>query len=152
MSEALAWYFRAGVDPWQMCACETHAAAIAALGFRSGIHPRFAGMGDPPACAFCSGSLTIDEVRACRCNDLGAPCPVHRPPAAGMAGAWVRVCCEKCQAPIQLPAERVAFDEDDRAVDITGWARRNGDGDALRCPFHGAAVYYLARDDRDGSA
>jgi len=28
-------------------------------------------------------------------------------------------------------------------VDVTGWARRNGAGDELHCPFHGESVYYL---------
>lgn len=146
----LSWYFRAGVDPWQMAACNAHGAQIAALGFRPGIHPRYAEIGAPPVCAFCSGSTTIDQVRACRCNTLGAACPVHRPEPEGTAGEWIRVKCIKCSARIQLPADRVAFEEGDFspiAVDVTGWARRNGDGDALRCPFHGAAVYHLEPDD-----
>lgn len=77
-SRSLAWYHRAGVDPWQMSVCDEHAAAIAALGFRPGVHPSFASIGEPNVCAFCRRSLTIDEVRACRCNDAGVRCPVHR--------------------------------------------------------------------------
>jgi hypothetical protein len=67
-----------------------------------------------------------------------------------MPGQWTHVRCIKCGAELQLPAERIAFEKGGYglvAVDITGWARRNGDGDELRCPFHGAAVYHLEHVD-----
>jgi hypothetical protein len=56
--------------------------------------------------------------------------------------------CTKCGAELQLPADRIAFEPsafgDGRVVvDVTGWADRNGDGNELQCPFHGAARYLL---------
>jgi len=62
-----------------------------------------------------------------------------------------RVLHHKCGAALQLPADRIAFEQDSVlefearriAVDITGWAQRNGDGHELCCPFHGSARYPL---------
>jgi hypothetical protein len=148
---AFDWYHRLGVDPWQMKACDEHGAQLAELGFQRGLLPHYAAhLGTADGCALCSGSTSMEEVRACRCNVLGLPCPVHRPAPAGAPGEWTRVRCIKCGAELQLPSERIAFEHGDYglvAVDITGWARRNGDGDELRCPFHGAAVYFLEHVD-----
>jgi hypothetical protein len=145
------WYHRSGVDPWQMSACDEHGAQLAELGFQRGLVRSYAAhLGAPDKCAVCNGSTSIEEVRGCRCNVLGTPCPVHRPTPAGAPGQWTRVRCIKCGAELQLPSERIAFERGDYglvAVDITGWARRNGDGDELRCSFHGAAAYYLEHVD-----
>src|ERR1043166_7606199 len=145
------WYHRAGIDPWQMGACDPHGAELVALGFQRGLSPlRNYDVGAAQQCALCNGSTSIDQVRACRCNNLGLPCPVHRPAPAGGAGEWTHVRCSKCGAGLQLPADRIAFERSSVlpafsdqlvAVDITGWARRNGGGDELWCPFHGAARY-----------
>lgn len=147
---ALDWYYRIGVDPWQMSACDEHGAQLAELGFQRGLARGYAAhLGAPETCALCNGSTSIKDVRACRCHVLGTPCPVHRPTPAGVRGQWTRVRCIKCGTELQLPSERIAFDHGDYglvAVDITGWARRNG-GDELRCPFHGAAAYYLEHVD-----
>jgi hypothetical protein len=144
------WYHRVGVDPWQISAYETHGAELVALGFRRGVSAMRAADASDVAdkCALCNGSTSIAEVRACRCNVLGIPCRVHGPKPAGVAGEWSRVRCTKCGAELQVPADRIAFEPsafgyDRIAVDVTGWARRNGDGDELQCPFHGAARYLL---------
>src|SRR5437870_1327904 len=96
------WYHRLGVDPWQMSACATHGAELVALGFQRGVSPmRTAYVKDvADKCAFCTGSTSIAEVRACRCNVLGIPCPVHGPKSAGAGGEWSRVRCAKCGAEI----------------------------------------------------
>ena len=151
---AFDWHHRIGVDPWQMSACEAHGAQLAELGFRRGAHPRYAAdLGEADRCVICAGSTSIEDVRACRCNVLGEPCSVHRPAPAGAAGEWVRVRCIKCGAELQLPAERIAFEVGAAgrvAVDLTGWARRNGGRDELVCPFHGPGMAYnLAQVDAD---
>lgn len=155
------WYHRDGVDPWQLAACERHGQELAALGFAPGVADRFRKtLGKPPGCPFCDGATSIDEVRACRCHLVGDRCPVHAPQPAGAPGELVSVACGKCGAHIALPAERVAFvdyqlgpdiaDTAVIAVDVTGWAERQGDGPELRCPFHGSQVYFLERvDDAD---
>lgn len=143
------WYSRRGVDPWQMSACDAHGAELVELGFARGvIGADLAAIGAAHRCVFCDQSTTLDEVRACRCHVLGTPCLVHRPKPAGAAGAWSRVRCTKCGAELQLPADRIAFEGSAGlglvvAVDVTGWARRNGGGDELCCPFHGEARYPL---------
>lgn len=144
------WYQRAGVDRWPLSACDEHGAQLGELGFRRGPGAnRFVDLELGPAtqCVVCMGRTSLAEVRACRCNQLGTPCPIHGPKPAGVAGQWSQVQCEKCGAKLQLPAERIAFEHRGFAgriaVDVTGWARRNGDGDELRCPFHGAATYFL---------
>jgi len=145
-------YCRAGVDPWALSACDEHGAELAALGFQRGVsrlRAADAAIGVASQCVLCSGSLSIAEVRACRCHILGTPCPVHRPKPAGAVGEWSRVRCIKCGAELQLPADRIAFERSAAleggviAVDVTGWARRNDGDDDLCCPFHGAARYPL---------
>jgi hypothetical protein len=149
-SMSFQWYHRIGIDPWQMGACETHGAELVALGFRIGVNPQRAAdaTGVANQCALCNGSTSIAEVRRCRCNTLGTPCPVHGPKPAGVAGEWSRVRCIKCGAQLQLPADRIAFEPTQFgdglvAVDVTHWANRNGDGNELRCPFHGSLRYSL---------
>lgn len=142
------WYHRVEVDPWQISACEPHGAELVALGFQRGLRGAADASGVADKCALCNGSMSIAEVRACRCNVLGIPCPVHGPKPAGVAGEWSRVRCTKCGAELQLPADRIAFEPSALgygriAVDVTGWAVRNGDGNELLCPFHGAARYLL---------
>lgn len=141
------WYHRAGVDPWQMSACDEHGAQLVELGFRRGVSRSHHELGPAELCTVCRGSASIADVRACRCNELGTPCPIHGPKPAGAPGEWSQVQCTKCSAKLQLPAERIAFEHREFAgrvaVDVTGWARRNGEGDELRCPFHGAASYFL---------
>ena len=85
---SFGWYHRVGVDPWQLSACEVHGAELVALGFQHGPGPLPAAdvPGAARQCAFCNGSTSIDQVRACYCNQLGIPCPVHRPKPAGAAG------------------------------------------------------------------
>lgn len=149
------WYRRAGVDPWQLSACDEHGAALVELGFRR-LVPRSDELGPADQCAICRGSTSIADVRACRCNELGTPCPIHGPKPVGVPGEWVHVRCERCGAKLQLPAERIAFEHlpfaGRFAVDVTGWARRNGGSDSLRCPFHGNGMYYLEYVSGPGGA
>ncbi len=165
---AFTWYVRGGVDPDPdtVALCSRHAAEVVALGvgYQPG-RPRARWAADLPAapsrCAVCSGTTSLDELARCRCHVLGDACPVHRPPAVGVAGEMVHVQCIKCGAEIGLPADRVAFERGDAgvgAVDVTGWARRQGAGDALLCPFHGPGMTYhleplgddqVAEDDED---
>ena len=107
-SMSFDWYHRVGVDPWQMSACEMHGAELVGVGFRRGVNALRAADASSAAdkCALCSGSTSIAEVRACRCNVLGIPCPIHAPKPAGVAGEWSRVRCTKCSAELQLPADR----------------------------------------------
>jgi len=148
-SMSFQWYHRVGIDPWQMGACDTHGAELVALGFRIGVLRAADAPGPASQCALCNGSTSIAQVRACRCNTLGIPCPVHGPRPAGVAGEWSRARCIKCGAELQLPADRIAFEpgqlgDELVAVDVTHWANRNGDGTELRCPFHGSLRYPLA--------
>jgi hypothetical protein len=147
-SMSFDWYHRIGNAPWQMSACESHGAELVALGFLRGVSERRRVVVDAPnQCALCNGTTSIADVRACRCEVLGIPCPVHGPKPAGVAGDWSRVRCTKCGAELLLPADRIAFapaaSGTGTAVDVTGWAVRNGDGNELWCPFHGAARYLL---------
>jgi len=148
------WYHRDGQDPWQLAACEHHGAELAELGFSPGLHERYADhLGRAEVCPLCTGSTSLADVRACRCHCLGQRCPVHAPQPAGAPGDVVRVGCAKCGAQMSLPADRVAFRPaelgPDIALDLTGWAIRQGDGPELRCPFHGSQVYFLERIDAD---
>jgi len=156
MAAEFVWYFRSGVDPDTIALCSRHAGEVEALGvgYKRG-RPSASWAASlpevPDKCAVCNHSASLAELRDCRCNVLGVPCPVHRPGAVGAAGEVARVQCIKCGAAIGLPADRVAFEDGAAgvvAVDITGWARRQGSGDELLCPFHGPGmVYYLAPID-----
>jgi hypothetical protein len=79
MAMTFDWYHRRGGDPWQLSACAEHGAQLVALEFRRGLLvPRFADLGAADKCALCAGTTSLDEVRACRCHDLGtAGCRVH---------------------------------------------------------------------------
>lgn len=140
------WYYRSGVDPWYMSACDEHGAQLVELGFRCGA-PRTDELSPADKCAICRGTTSVEDVRACCCNQLGTPCPIHGSKPMGVPGEWVHVRCVRCGATLQLPAERIAFEllpfAGRFAVDVTGWARRNGASDSLRCPFHGNGEYYL---------
>jgi hypothetical protein len=62
-----------------MSACGPHGSELVALGFWRGVSLQCATESArvPDQCALCNGSISIADVRACRCNAIGSPCPVH---------------------------------------------------------------------------
>jgi hypothetical protein len=98
VSMGFDWYHRPSLDPCHMSACEPHGAELVALGFCRGVSLLHAAklIDVAEKCMLCDGSVSIAEVRSCRCNTLGVTCPVHFDPRlaeVAMRRAWSNASC-----------------------------------------------------------